>query len=81
VRTKGGRVGQLTVAEYDALERAITDGARILVHRRGTDFLVIPQKLALIGGREAIHARHPSTGSALVLYLDEADSVTVVKPR
>ncbi|MEX2182448.1 MAG: hypothetical protein WD771_10430 [Gemmatimonadaceae bacterium] len=67
------------MAEYDALERAITDGARILVQRRGTDFLVIPQKLAVIKGREAIHARHPSTGAALVLYLDEADRVTVVR--
>lgn len=72
-------MGQLTVAEYDALERAITDGARILVHRRGTDFLVIPQRLTVTRGREAIHARHPSTGSALVLYLDEADSVEVVR--
>ena len=72
-------MGQLTVAQYDALEKAIIDGTRIIVHRRGTDFVVVPRRLTVTRGREAIHTRHPTTGSALVLFLDEADSVDVVR--
>jgi len=69
----------LTVKQYDALERAITDGRRISVFRRGTEFLVIPEKLVLRHRRECIEARHPSTGAHLSLWLDEAESIEVVK--
>lgn len=77
--TSGDRVGQLSVKEYDALERAVIDQRRITVMRRGSEFLVIPERLTLIQGREAILARHPSTGAALTLYLDEADRIEVVE--
>jgi hypothetical protein len=72
-------VAQLTVAGYDALENAIRDGTRIAVRRRGTDFLVIPVRLVLREGREAIEARHPTTGQPLTLWVDEADSIEVVR--
>jgi uncharacterized protein with PhoU and TrkA domain len=72
-------VGQLSVKQYDALEQAVTKQQRIMVMRRGTEYLVIPERLTLIRGREAIIARHPSTGAALTLYLDEADALEVVK--
>lgn len=72
-------MGQLSVAQYDALERAIVARRRVMVMRRGTEFLVIPERLTLIGGREAVIARHPSTGAALTLYLDEADAFEVLK--
>jgi uncharacterized protein with PhoU and TrkA domain len=78
VRTKGGRVGQLSVKQYDALERAVNKQQRVMVMRRGTEYLVIPERLTLVRGREAIIARHPSTGAALTLYLDEADALEVV---
>lgn len=71
-------MGQLSVAQYDALERAIVARRRIMVMRRGTEFLVIPELLTLIAGREAVVARHPSTGAALTLYLDEADEIEVL---
>ena len=70
---------QLTVAGYDALEDAIRDGIRITVRRRGTDFVVIPMRLLLRGRREAIEARHPTTGQPLTLWVDEADSIEVVR--
>ena len=69
---------QLTVKEYDALERAIARGQRIAVLRRGTEFLVIPERLVLRGRRECIEARHPTTGDHLTLWIDEAESVEVV---
>lgn len=72
-------MGQLSVRQYDALERAIVDQRRIMVMRRGTEYVVVPERLTLIKGREAILARHPSTGSALTLYLDEADALEVVQ--
>lgn len=71
-------MAQLTHAQYDMLERAITDTRRIAVTRRGTEYVVIPSKLVLDRGREAVHARHPS-GSVMIFYLDELESIEVVK--
>ena len=70
---------QLTVALYDALERAIRQGTRIAVRRRGTEFIVIPERLVQRGRREAIEARHPATGQPLILWVDEADAIEVVR--
>lgn len=72
-------MAQLTVAQYDALELAIRDGSRIIVRRRGTEYTVIPEALLLRGRREAIEARHPTTGQPLTLWVDEADSFEVVR--
>ncbi len=70
---------QLTVKQYDALERAISDGRRISIFRRGTEFLVIPVRLVLRNRRECIEARHPTTGDHLTLWIDEADAVEIVR--
>lgn len=69
---------QLTVREYDALEDAVRRGRRILVRRRGTEFLVIPDRLVMRGRREVIEARHPTTGQPLTLWVDEADTIEIV---
>lgn len=70
---------QLSTTQYDQLERAITDGTRLMCMRRGTEYLVIPERLRLDGGREVIVARHPSTGHRLELALDELDWLEVVR--
>lgn len=72
-------MAQLTVAGYDALENAIRDGTRVIVRRRGTEYTVIPTRLRLRGRREAIETRHPNTGQPMTIWLDEADSIEVVK--
>ena len=72
-------MGQLTVAQYDTLENAVRDGSRIVVRRRGTAYAVIPERLVLRGRREAIEARHPTTGQPLTLWLDEMDAFEVVQ--
>jgi hypothetical protein len=72
-------MAQLTTKQYDALERAITDGRRIAVYRRGTEFIVIPTRLRLMSGREALEATHPTTGDHLTLYLDDLESIEVVR--
>lgn len=65
--------------QYDLLERAITNGKRISAYRRGTEYVVVPTRLRVISGREAVDATHPSTGDEITLYLDEMDSFEVVR--
>src|SRR4029079_18052494 len=65
------RITQLTAAQYDALERAIADGRRLSVWRRGTEYVVVVDRLRLTEGREALEAHHPTTGDRLTLYIDE----------
>ena len=71
-------MGQLTVAQYDALEQAIVDARRIAVYRRGTEFLVIPERLVMQDGAESIVARHPTTGARLLLRLDDVERLEVL---
>ena len=71
-------VTQLSSAQYDALERAISDGRRLSVWRRGTEFLIVVDRLRVTGGREALEAHHPTTGDPLVLYIDELEGIEVV---
>ena len=68
----------LTPADYERLERAIVRGQRISVARRGTEFIIVPLRLAVSHGREEISARHPTTGELLSLVLDEIDSFEVI---
>ena len=72
-------MAQLTHDQYDALESAITNGIRIAVWRRGTEYIVVPRRLRLADGREAIEAMHPTTGHELTLYVDEVDAIEVVR--
>ncbi len=70
---------QPTTAQYDLLERAIVDGSRITIMRRGTEYVVIPERLRVESGREIIIARHPSTGHRLELVIGEIDSLERVR--
>ena len=73
------RMAELNHKQYDALERAVADGRRISVYRRGTEFIVVPRRLRIHGGREALEAVHPTTGERITLWLDEVDSIEVVR--
>jgi hypothetical protein len=72
-------MAELTHKQYDALERAIVDSTRIAVQRRGTEYIVVPTRLGLSKGREALEARHPTTGEPMTLYIDEVDAIDVVR--
>ena len=52
-------MAELTHLQYDALERAIANGTRIVVYRRGTEYIVVPTRLVLTGGR------HPRVRSVM----------------
>lgn len=69
----------LSVVQYDRLEHAIAKGVRLALNRRGTEYLVIPERLRIDAGREVIMARHPSTGHRLELFVDELDGIEVVR--
>jgi hypothetical protein len=70
---------QLTHDQYDTLERAVMNRSRIAITRRGRpQTVIVPLSLRLRDGREAIDTRHPTTGVALVIYLDEIDGIEVV---
>jgi hypothetical protein len=70
-------VAYLSHSDYDAIERAIRIGQRIVVWRRGVEYVVIPTELHLLSGREAIEVRRP-TGDSLTLFLDEIDTIEIV---
>ncbi|HEX6535997.1 MAG TPA: hypothetical protein VF041_15480 [Gemmatimonadaceae bacterium] len=72
-------MAQLTHAEYDQLERAIVDRRRIAIYRRGTEYLVVPERLRVSGGRELIDSTHPTTGESITFRLDEVDSIEVIR--
>ena len=72
-------MAQFTHDQYEALERAIAEGLRIAVYRRGTEYVVIPAALRLVDGREAVEAVHPTTGERIILILDEIDGFEVVR--
>ena len=72
------RVTQLSAAQYDALERAIADRRRLSVWRRGSEFLIVVDRLRVTDGREALEAHHPTTGDQLTLYIDELEGIEVV---
>jgi hypothetical protein len=56
------------------------DGTRLSLRRSGRrEYIVIPQRLRLIDGREAIEARNPTTGHDLTIFLDELESFEVVR--
>jgi len=71
-------MAQLTHAQYEALERAVVARQRIVVYRRGTEYVVLPLELRVLGSREAIETRNPVTGDSMILYLDELDSLEIV---
>lgn len=67
----------LRPAQYDALERAILDGRRVALKRRGNEHVVIPRRI-VAGDREALEVTHPTTGEPMTFLLDEIDSFEVV---
>lgn len=68
-------MAQLNHEQYERLERAVARGDRIVVNRRGTEFVLVPLALVFRAGREVIESRNPTTGDALSLYIDELDSI------
>lgn len=69
---------QFTTRQYNLLERAVTEGLRIVVFRRGSEYIVRPESLGLRAGREAIETVQPATGDRMTIYLEDIDGFEVV---
>lgn len=68
----------LSPQQYDTLERAVRDGRRISVMRRGTEYLIIPLSIGMRSGKEAMEARNPTTGDSMVIFIDDIESFAVI---
>ena len=64
--------------DLDRLERAITEGGRVQIDRRGTEYVLIPHTLRTEGPTEILIARHPTTGENMEFPLDEIDRFVVL---
>jgi predicted DNA-binding transcriptional regulator YafY len=64
-------------ADIDRLERAMSEGARVQLMRRGTEYVVIPRSLVSEGAREVLVAT-TTTGDDLRFRLDEIEYFSVI---
>ena len=67
-----------TTDRMDQLERAVRDGLRVALTRRGTEYIVTALRVTSADQRDALVARLPMTGEELVFRLDEVDSFQVI---
>ena len=59
----------------DQLERAVRDGLKVALTRRGTEYIVTALRLTTVDRREALVGRLPMTGEELAFRLDQIDSL------
>ena len=62
-----------TTARMDQLERAIRDGLRISLMRRGSEHIVVARRLTTVGSRDAVIGLVPMTGAELTFVLVEVE--------
>lgn len=67
-----------TPARMDQLERAIRDGLRVAVMRRGTEYIVVAKRLGFDGGRDAFTGLLPMTGEELRFRLEDIEAFEVL---
>jgi hypothetical protein len=72
-------MAQLTATQYDDLERAVRDGKKVSVMRRGTEYIIVPLRLGLRSGKEALEAQNPTTGDAMVILVDDIESFYIIR--
>ena len=67
-----------TPQRMEQLERATRLGRRVVLMRRGTEYVVVARRLLSTGGQEALIGYLPMTGEELRFELDELDEFQVV---
>lgn len=67
-----------TPEAMDRLERAVAEGSRVRLLRRGTEYVVLPRDLRDDYGSEVLTATHLGTGDAMEFRLDEVEGFAVV---
>jgi hypothetical protein len=67
-----------TPQRMDQLERAARDGRRVLLARRGSEFVVIARRMTWAGRHEALVGHLPATGEELTFPLHELEDFQVI---
>ncbi len=68
----------LTPDALDALERAVRERRRVALQRRGTEYVVVAERLTTGDTDETLEARLPMTGELLQFRLRELDGFAVL---
>ena len=68
----------ITPDALDALERAVRERRRVALRRRGTEYVVVAERLATGDRDELLEARLPMTGELLQFRLRELDVFAVL---
>jgi hypothetical protein len=68
-----------TSDRMDQLERAARDGLRVALNRRGTEYIVVAQRVTSVEQHEALVGWLPMTGEELTFRLEEIDSFQVIE--
>jgi hypothetical protein len=63
----------------DQLERAAREGLRVALSRRGTEYIVVAQRMTSEGQHEALIGWLPMTGEELTFRLDDIESFQVIE--
>ncbi|HET7789242.1 MAG TPA: hypothetical protein VFK78_00435 [Gemmatimonadales bacterium] len=68
----------LTPESLDALERAVRERRRVALRRRGTEYVVVAERLDTSARGEALLGRLPMTGETLTFRLAELEAFAVL---
>ncbi|MBA3346862.1 MAG: hypothetical protein H0T44_16420 [Gemmatimonadales bacterium] len=67
-----------TAERMDQLENAARRGLRVALSRRGSEYVVVAQRVSSVGRHEALIGRLPMTGEDLTFRLEDIDSFQVI---
>ncbi len=68
----------LTPEALDALERAVRERRRVALRRRGTEYVVVAERLETSGRDEVLVGRLPMTGEVLAFRLRDLETFAVL---
>lgn len=68
-----------TADRMDQLENAARRGLRVALSRRGTEYIVVAQRVSSIDQHEALVGWLPMTGEELTFRLDDIESFQVIE--
>jgi hypothetical protein len=68
----------LTPDALDALERAVRERRRVALRRRGTEYVVVAERLESSGRDDVLSGRLPMTGELLAFPLRDLESFAVL---
>jgi transcriptional antiterminator Rof (Rho-off) len=69
---------RLTPDALDALELAVRERRRVALSRRGTEYVVVAERLDVEDRDETLRARLPMTGELMSFRLRELDTFAVL---